>query len=76
MISLSVKCPNIMTMLQVANSLTARSVPRVVRRDLSEDRGAPQVKITQDNSHYNKVSSVYTGFQCGKNKAKCLLDAA
>ena len=61
MISLSVKCPNIMTMLQVANSLTARSVPRLVRRDLSEDQGA-QVKITQDNSHYNKVSSVYMGF--------------
>ena len=48
-------------MLQVANSLTARSVPRVVRRDLSEDQGAAQVKITQDNSHYNKVSSVYMG---------------
>ena len=62
MISLSVKCPNIMTMLQVANSLTARSVPRVVRRDLSEDQGGAQVKITQDNSHYNKVSSVYMGF--------------
>ena len=61
MIFLSVKCPNIMTMLQVANSLTARSVPRLVRRDLSEDQGA-QVKITQDNSHYNKVSSVYMGF--------------
>ena len=64
MISLSVKCPNIITMLQVANSLTARSVPRVVRRDLSEDQGGAQaqVKITQDNSHYNKVSSVYMGF--------------
>ena len=62
MISLSVMCPNIITMLQVANSLTARSVPRVVRRDLSEDQGGAQVKITQDNSHYNKVSTVSMGF--------------
>ena len=46
MISLSVKCPNIMTMLQVANSLTARSLPKVVRRDLTQDI---------NTEHHNKV---------------------
>ena len=37
--------------LQVANSLTARSVPRVVRQDLS----AGPVRITRDSADHNKV---------------------